>query len=564
MPPGATLRARATDGAADPTGRAAGAGRARRRRRARRSRPSAPLEILASEALDAGRGRRAGSPSAARSSRPRSSARRGQARQRGLRRQGSRRGRRGRAREARALPRRAEELRRIDADERVPRRARAGRLAVRARADAGALRGARRAAAGVPHPARRRHERQVVGDHDDARRCSSAAGMRAGACISPHVWRWSERTRIGGAEIEPAAFAAAVERSPARSRTCRGRLRGGRADHPVRGRDRRSRSSPSPRRGVDVAVIEAGLGGRLDATNVIPSEATALTSVGLDHTEWLGEHGTRDRGREARGAAAGDGARLGAAQPPSRAPRASDRRRAATPRGRSARRSTRRCCPPASLPTCAGTPPSPRRWPSVVARAARASARSAPGSRRAALPGRAEVDPRRPAAARRRRPQRAGRARAGRGAAGPGRRAAGRRLPLGPRRQGRRRRSRAALAPGARRWRSAPRPTPARRWAGPGRRRPIPSELAAALRGRRGRGRGRRRSGRRRRARARRSPRDRSGVALCAGSHYLLRLRMDREARSELLSMMGLVAAVVAIVILVFFGLGYLFGRLFL
>lgn len=39
---------------------------------------------------------------------------------------------------------------------------------------------------------------------------------------------------------------------------------------------------------------------------------------------------------------------------------------------------------------------------------------------------------------------------------------------------------------------------------------------------------------------------------------------MDRETRSELLSMMGLVALVVAGVILVFFGLGYLFGRLFL
>ncbi len=39
---------------------------------------------------------------------------------------------------------------------------------------------------------------------------------------------------------------------------------------------------------------------------------------------------------------------------------------------------------------------------------------------------------------------------------------------------------------------------------------------------------------------------------------------MEREARSELLSMMGLVAVVVAVVILVFFGLGYLFGRLFL
>ena len=49
----------------------------------------------------------------------------------------------------------------------------------------------------------------------------------------------------------------------------------------------------------------------------------------------------------------------------------------------------------------------------------------------------------------------------------------------------------------------------------------------------------------------------------CAIYHYRPRL-MDKEARSELLHMMGLVAAVVAVVILVFFGLGYLFGRLFL
>lgn len=41
-------------------------------------------------------------------------------------------------------------------------------------------------------------------------------------------------------------------------------------------------------------------------------------------------------------------------------------------------------------------------------------------------------------------------------------------------------------------------------------------------------------------------------------------LILDRSARSELLHMMGLVAAIVAIVILVFFGLGYLFGRIFL
>src|SRR6202044_3405577 len=41
-------------------------------------------------------------------------------------------------------------------------------------------------------------------------------------------------------------------------------------------------------RGVEVAVIEAGLGGRYDATNVIPSSVQVLTSVGLEHTRWLG------------------------------------------------------------------------------------------------------------------------------------------------------------------------------------------------------------------------------------------------------------------------------------
>ncbi len=50
---------------------------------------------------------------------------------------------------------------------------------------------------------------------------------------------------------------------------------------------------------VEVAVVEAGLGGRLDATNTIPSRVTVLTSVGLDHTEWLGETRARDRRREA-------------------------------------------------------------------------------------------------------------------------------------------------------------------------------------------------------------------------------------------------------------------------
>ena len=41
-------------------------------------------------------------------------------------------------------------------------------------------------------------------------------------------------------------------------------------------------------RGVEVAVVEAGLGGRYDATSVIDSRVTVLTNVGLEHTRWLG------------------------------------------------------------------------------------------------------------------------------------------------------------------------------------------------------------------------------------------------------------------------------------
>ena len=50
-------------------------------------------------------------------------------------------------------------------------------------------------------------------------------------------------------------------------------------------------------------MIEAGLGGRYDATNVIASRSQVLTNVGLEHTRWLGPTIARHRGREARGRA---------------------------------------------------------------------------------------------------------------------------------------------------------------------------------------------------------------------------------------------------------------------
>ena len=42
-------------------------------------------------------------------------------------------------------------------------------------------------------------------------------------------------------------------------------------------------------RGVDVAVLEVGLGGRLDATNLIDADVAVLASVGFDHRDWLGD-----------------------------------------------------------------------------------------------------------------------------------------------------------------------------------------------------------------------------------------------------------------------------------
>ena len=49
--------------------------------------------------------------------------------------------------------------------------------------------------------------------------------------------------------------------------------------------------------GVDVAVVEAGLGGRHDATNVLRSRVVLLTNVGLEHTDVLGRHGSRQIAR---------------------------------------------------------------------------------------------------------------------------------------------------------------------------------------------------------------------------------------------------------------------------
>ena len=115
-----------------------------------------------------------------------------------------------------------------------------------------------------------------------------AHGVSAGACVSPHAARWSERILVHGEEIGAAEFAAAVERAAAAAETVNRTLEEGEAVTQFELATAAAFVALANAR-VKAAAIEAGLGGRLDATNTIPSKVTVLTSVGLDHTEWLGE-----------------------------------------------------------------------------------------------------------------------------------------------------------------------------------------------------------------------------------------------------------------------------------
>jgi dihydrofolate synthase / folylpolyglutamate synthase len=112
-------------------------------------------------------------------------------------------------------------------------------------------------------------------------------GLKVGAYLSPHLVSFAERIRIDDEDLEPAEFAGAIQRAAHAAEL---------VDRSLVGDDRVTQFelltaaaySELARQGVDVGVIEAGLGGRYDATNVIPSRVQVLTSVGLEHTRWLG------------------------------------------------------------------------------------------------------------------------------------------------------------------------------------------------------------------------------------------------------------------------------------
>ena len=112
-------------------------------------------------------------------------------------------------------------------------------------------------------------------------------GLRSGSYTSPHLRSFRERIEVAEEPVSEAGFAAAVTRAAAAAEMVN---RTAEDDNQVTQFEALTAVAyhELARRGVEVAVIEAGLGGRFDATNVILSKVQVLTSVGLEHTRWLG------------------------------------------------------------------------------------------------------------------------------------------------------------------------------------------------------------------------------------------------------------------------------------
>ena len=114
----------------------------------------------------------------------------------------------------------------------------------------------------------------------------SAAGLRAGTFTSPHLEDWNERIRVAGSPIDRSRFVEALERV----RPAIAELHRADADSAPAFFDALVAAAFSVFAGarVDIAVIEAGIGARLDPTRVCRAVATCVTGVELEHTDRLG------------------------------------------------------------------------------------------------------------------------------------------------------------------------------------------------------------------------------------------------------------------------------------
>lgn len=115
----------------------------------------------------------------------------------------------------------------------------------------------------------------------------AAHGVRSGAYLSPHLVSFAERIRVGGEDIAQDRFAAAVARARAATELVDASLD---ADDGVTQFEALTAAAYAvlAEAGVEVAVVEAGLGGRWDATNVIGAQIVVVTTISLEHTRWLG------------------------------------------------------------------------------------------------------------------------------------------------------------------------------------------------------------------------------------------------------------------------------------
>ncbi len=112
-------------------------------------------------------------------------------------------------------------------------------------------------------------------------------GVRTAAYLSPHLRSYRERLRVDEHDLDAEAFAAAVARASTAAERVNRTL--GEDDHVTQFELLTAAALwQIAEREVEVGVIEAGLGGRYDATSVIDSPLTVLTNVGLEHTRWLG------------------------------------------------------------------------------------------------------------------------------------------------------------------------------------------------------------------------------------------------------------------------------------
>jgi dihydrofolate synthase/folylpolyglutamate synthase len=118
-----------------------------------------------------------------------------------------------------------------------------------------------------------------------------AQGYRVGCYTSPHILRYNERIRVDGQPVADDVICAAFERIDAvRGDTSLSYFEFG----TLAALDIFSRAN------VDVRILEVGLGGRLDAVNIVDADVAVVTTIAIDHVDWLG-HTLTDIAREKAG-----------------------------------------------------------------------------------------------------------------------------------------------------------------------------------------------------------------------------------------------------------------------